>query len=103
MVTSGFEVVQTVSKVEWKSATTMHGALCVMTPGAHLMQEWYADNLDMLQQVHIQLCVHSDSDEHMKLQIHLLIYLTCMHLRCNSTCEMMSYVCEQEFFLTQWV
>ena len=57
MVTSGFEVVQTLTKVEWKSATTMHGALCVMTSGAHLMQEWYADNLDLLQQVHKQLYV----------------------------------------------
>ena len=57
MVTSGFEVVQTVSKVEWKSATPTHGALCVMTSGAHLMQEWYADNLDLLQQVHKQLYV----------------------------------------------
>ena len=51
MVTSGFEVAQTLTTVEWKSATTMHGALCVMTIGAHLMQEWYADNLDLVQQV----------------------------------------------------
>ena len=57
MVTSGFEVVQTVTKVEWKSATTIHGALCVITFGAHLMQEWCADNLDLLQQVHVQLHV----------------------------------------------
>ena len=46
METSGFKVVlvQTVLKVEWKSATTMHGGLCVMTPGTHLMQKLYADN-----------------------------------------------------------
>ena len=60
MVTSGFEVVQTVTKVEWKSATTMHGALCVITFGAHLMQEWCADNLDLLQQVHMYLHVRND-------------------------------------------
>ena len=62
MVTSGFKVVQTLTKVEWKSATTMHGALCVMICGTHLMQEWYADNLDLLQQVHMQLHVHRNSD-----------------------------------------
>ena len=67
-VTSGFEVVLTVTKVEWKSAITMHGVLCVMTPGAHLMQEWYADNLDLLHQVHMQLHVHSDSDKKERLQ-----------------------------------
>ena len=70
--TSGFEVVQTVSKVEWKSATAMHGALCVMTLGAHLMQELYADNLDLLQQVHMQLHVDSDKEKDMELQ--LLMY-----------------------------
>ena len=46
METSGFEVVQTVTRVEWKSATIMHGALCVMTPGVLLMQELPADSLD---------------------------------------------------------
>ena len=49
MVTSDFVVVQLVTKVEWKSATITHGALCVMTPGAHLMQEWHADSLDFHQ------------------------------------------------------
>ena len=49
METSGFKVVQTVMKVEWKSATIMHGELCVMTPGVLLMQEWYADSLDFQQ------------------------------------------------------
>ena len=68
MEISEFEVVQTFMKVEWKSATTMHGALCVMTPGAHLMQEWYADNLDWLHQVYMQLHVHSDSDKKERLQ-----------------------------------
>ena len=67
MVTSGFEVIQTFMKVEWKSATTMHGALCVMTLGAHLMQEWYADNLGLLQQVHMQLYVRIDSDKNVKV------------------------------------
>ena len=68
MVTSGFEVVQTVTKVEWKSATTMHGVLCVMTPGVHLMQQLYADNLDLLHQVHIQLHVHTDPDKFVRLE-----------------------------------
>ena len=48
-VQSGFEVVQTFTRVEWKSATIMHGALCVMTPGAHLMQELSADSWDFHQ------------------------------------------------------
>ena len=51
MVTSGFEVVQTFMKVEWKSATIMLGALSVMTPGVLLMQELYANSLDLHQQV----------------------------------------------------
>ena len=45
METSGFEVVPIGMKVEWKSATIIHGALCVMTLGVHLMQELCADNL----------------------------------------------------------
>ena len=49
MVTSDFAVVQPVTKVELNSATIMHGALCVMIPGAHLMQEWFADSLDFHQ------------------------------------------------------
>ena len=77
MVTSGFKVVQTVTKVEWKSATTMHGALCVMTLGPHLMQEWYAHNLDMLQQVHMQLHVRSDSD---KKEIAMAEYSECSYI-----------------------
>ena len=55
MVTSGFEVVQTLMKVEWKYATIMHGALCVMTCGGLLMLMWPADNLALLQQVSSQL------------------------------------------------
>ena len=51
MVTSGFEVVYIGMRVEWKSATIIHGKLCVMTPGVHLMQEWYADSLNFHQQV----------------------------------------------------
>ena len=49
METSGFEEVQTVTRVEWKSATIVHGALCVMTPGVLSMQEWHADNWDFHQ------------------------------------------------------
>ena len=49
MVTSDFEVVQTVLKVEWKFATIMYGALCVMTCGIHLMQGLHADSLDFHQ------------------------------------------------------
>ena len=44
-------MVQTVMKVEWKSATIMHGAQCVMTPGVLLMQELHADSSDLYQQV----------------------------------------------------
>ena len=55
METSGFEVAQTVMRVELKSATIMHGALCVMTPGAHLMPGLPAESLDFYQQVHVQL------------------------------------------------
>ena len=55
MVTSDFEVVQTVMKVEWKSATIMHGALCVMTCGGLLMLMWSAESWDFYQQVHVQL------------------------------------------------
>ena len=51
MVTSGCEVVQTVLKVEWKSASTISGALCVMMPGGLLMLMWPADSLDLQQQV----------------------------------------------------
>ena len=46
MVTSDFAVVQPVTKVEWKSATITHGALCVMTPGVLLMHVLHADSLD---------------------------------------------------------
>ena len=49
MVTSDYAVVQPVTKVELNSATIMHGALCVMIPGVHLMQEWFADSLDFHQ------------------------------------------------------
>ena len=52
METSGFEVVQTIMKVEWKSATIMHGALCVMTPGVLLMQTLHANSLGSHQQVY---------------------------------------------------
>ena len=38
METSGFEVAQTITKVEWKFATIMHGEPSVMTPGVLLMQ-----------------------------------------------------------------
>ena len=49
MVTSDFVVVQPVIKVEWKSATIMHGAQCVMTPGALLMHVLHADSSDFHQ------------------------------------------------------
>ena len=49
IVTSGFEAVQTSMRVEWKSVTITSGELCVMTPGAHLKQVWYTDNLDFHQ------------------------------------------------------
>ena len=62
METSGFEVVQTVMKVEWKSATIMHGALCVMTPGAHLMQTLHANSWDLHQQVYRHI-LHAYNDQ----------------------------------------
>jgi len=31
-------------KAEWRSASTMHGALCVMTPGEVQMPLWCVDN-----------------------------------------------------------
>ena len=40
-------------RVEWKSATTISGALCAMTCGGLQMLMWPADNLDFHQQVHI--------------------------------------------------
>ena len=46
METSGFEVVYIGMKVELKSATIIHGALFVMTLGAHLMQVLCADSSD---------------------------------------------------------
>ena len=63
MVTSDFEVVQTVLKVEWKFATIMHGALCVMTSGVHLMQELHVDSLDFHQQVCNCMCMLIESDK----------------------------------------
>ena len=62
METSGFEVVQTVTRVEWKSATIMHGALCVMTPGAHLMQTLHANSWDSHQQVYRHI-LHAYNDQ----------------------------------------
>ena len=55
METSDSEVVQTGMKVEWKSATIMHGVQCVMMPGGLLMLVWPADSLDFHQQVNIRL------------------------------------------------
>ena len=46
MEISGFKVVYIGMKVELKSATIIHGALCVMTLGVHLMQELCADSSD---------------------------------------------------------
>ena len=58
MVTSGFEMVETVLKVEWKSVTTTSGALCVMMPGGLLMLMWPADSLDLHQQVYTYETLH---------------------------------------------
>ena len=51
IVTSDFEAVQMVMKVELKSATTMHGALCVTTSGILMMPMWPADSWDSIQPV----------------------------------------------------
>ena len=38
-------------KVEWRSARTMSGVLCVMTPGEVLMPLWCVDSSDTLPKV----------------------------------------------------
>ena len=88
MVTSDFVVVQAVTKVEWKSATITHGALCVMTPGAHLMQEWHADSLDFHQQVHVELhnlYMYADS-------LHAVRLLTIITLVIIKLCLLLIYI-----------
>ena len=59
MVTSGLLVEQAILKAVWRFVTTMHGALCVMTFGEHLMQMWPVDNLDFDDQVSTNLCIGS--------------------------------------------
>ena len=58
-------------RVEWKSATTTSGALCVMTCGGLQMLMWPADNLDSLQQVHI-------------VTVHCIYFLICF-INCTFT------------------
>jgi len=43
-VTSGWSVEQILARVEWRFATTMHGALYVMTSGGTLMPVWSVDS-----------------------------------------------------------
>ena len=59
MVTSGLLVEQAILKAVLRFVTTMHGALCVMTFGEHLMQMWPVDNLDFDDQVSTNLCIGS--------------------------------------------
>ena len=51
MVTSGLLVGQTLARVEWRFATTMPGALCVMTSGGTPMPVWSVDSWDFFEQV----------------------------------------------------
>ena len=44
MVILGLPEEQTLARVVWSSATTMHGALCVLISGAILMLRWSVDN-----------------------------------------------------------
>ena len=60
--TSGLLEGQTVLRVEWRFATAMHGALCVMTFGEQLMQVWPVDNLDLVDQVSSQEVVCFDTN-----------------------------------------
>lgn len=48
MVPSGLGMEPPVLKDEWKSATTMPGALSAMTHGQMLMLQWPVDNSDSL-------------------------------------------------------
>ena len=45
-------------KAEWRSVSTMFGALCVMTSGAVLMPLWCVDSWDTLPQVSTYVGVH---------------------------------------------
>ena len=58
-------------RVEWKSATTTSGALCVMTSGGLQMLMWPADNLDSLEQVHM-------------VTVHCIYFLICF-IKCAFT------------------
>ena len=49
--TSGLFMVQTVLRVEWRSATAANGAQCVMTHGIIVMLVWPVDSWDSHQQV----------------------------------------------------
>jgi len=51
METSGLLVEQATLKVVWRFVTMILGAQCVMTIGEQLMQTWYVDNLDLVDQV----------------------------------------------------
>ena len=44
MVILGLSEEQTLARVVWSSATTMHGAQCVMMHGADLMLRWSVVN-----------------------------------------------------------
>ena len=59
MVKSDFKVDQTLPRVKLRSATTMHGAQCVMMRGELLMLLWPVDNWDFLNQVFAGIeCIH---------------------------------------------
>jgi len=51
METSGLLVERATLKVVLRFVTMILGAQCVMTIGEQLMQSWYVDNLDLVDQV----------------------------------------------------
>ena len=57
MVILGLPEEQTLARVVWSSATTMHGALCVMMAGAVLMLKWSVVNLGFHDLVQFLNCI----------------------------------------------
>ena len=46
MVNYGWQEVTLQMRAEWRSALTMCGVLCVVTPGEGQLPPWYVDNWD---------------------------------------------------------
>ena len=45
-------------KVEWRCATMVSGAQCVMMAGTLQMPEWCADNWDLVENVSCYTCMY---------------------------------------------